>query len=157
MPGKFGTLEERFWRHVHKTDSCWLWVGSKNQQGYGNISIGRVQGKSRCMLAPRLAWKIANGDIPEGLHVLHSCDNPPCVNPEHLWLGTQTDNNRDMRNKGRNPRPYAKLTESQVRDIRALYWESTEPVYYVPRLASEYGVTDDCIWSVVRFRDWRGI
>ena len=88
---------QRFWDKVEKTDGCWVWTASKNRQGYGYF---RFDGKMR--KAHRMAWLFAIGEIPEGMMVCHSCDNPSCVNPEHLWLGTGQDNMDDMNTKGRH-------------------------------------------------------
>jgi hypothetical protein len=90
--------EKDFWERVDKDTSptgCWLWTGGKNH-GYGRISFN---GKN--FLAPRIAWEFTNGPIPDGLDVLHRCDNPPCVRPDHLFLGTLKDNYDDMVQKGR--------------------------------------------------------
>ena len=88
---------ERFWNKVDKTDDCWNWTASKNIQGYGYF---RFDGKMR--KAHRMAWLLVNGEIPDGMCVCHTCDNPGCVNPIHLWLGTNQDNMDDMNNKGRH-------------------------------------------------------
>lgn len=93
---------ERFWSKVQKTDSCWLWKGAKNQFGYGFFRLG-----SRNEVAHRVSYNWIKGEIPSGLLVLHTCDNPSCVNPDHLFIGTHSDNMRDMyrkkRHKGGNP------------------------------------------------------
>lgn len=89
--------EESFWARVQKTDKCWKWVGAKNHNGYGIVSK-----RSGNCLAHRVSWSLLNGDIPEGQHVLHKCDVRDCVNPDHLFLGTQADNMRDMVQKGRS-------------------------------------------------------
>jgi hypothetical protein len=94
-------LEERFWKQVQISDGCWEWTGSRrNRFGYGcfNVAGGKV-------LAHRMAWKIRNGAIPNRLCVLHRCDNPPCVNPDHLFLGTRGDNAHDMEAKERSRHP----------------------------------------------------
>lgn len=94
------TPEDRFWLRVGKTedDSCWLWLGSRKERngGYGQLSF-----YGRFAYAHRVSWHLSNGPIPEGAQVLHKCDNPPCVRPDHLFLGTQADNVRDMFRKGR--------------------------------------------------------
>jgi len=91
---------ERFWARVKKgkPDECWEWTASKNPKGYGWFRPGS---KGCPFHAHRIAWRIANGPVPVGLCVLHRCDNPPCCNPHHLFLGTQLDNVRDKVQKGR--------------------------------------------------------
>lgn len=83
---------ERFWARVDKSGCCWVWTGSCNNKGYG-----RFDGE----YAHRFSWRLLSGPIPDGLNVLHRCDNPPCVRPDHLFLGTVSDNARDMWAKGR--------------------------------------------------------
>jgi len=90
---------ERFMSRVNKTDSCWLWNASTDGNGYARFVINR-----KSVIASRFSYKSFVGEIPNGLFVLHKCDNPKCVNPEHLFTGTQTDNMQDMLKKGRNPR-----------------------------------------------------
>lgn len=86
----------RFWSNVRRSDGCWEWTGSKRGNGYGCLAVG-----GRQVGAHRVAWETQNGPIPEGLFVLHKCDNPPCVRPDHLFLGTAKDNAMDMARKGR--------------------------------------------------------
>lgn len=117
-------LELRFWRHVERGDGCWLWTGNHNQKGYGQLRLGRTGG---AISTHRFSWALHNGPIPNGLFVLHHCDNPSCVNPAHLYVGTQRDNVRDAINRGRwvSPQPRVtgtrqrRLTDDQVRQIRA--------------------------------------
>ena len=103
-------LEVRFWRHVNKDGPtqpqmetpCWVWVGHIHKNtGYGSFENreGRTDG------AHRIAWVLSNGEIPDGLHVLHHCDYRPCVRPDHLFLGTQANNVADMIAKGRKGTP----------------------------------------------------
>jgi len=88
--------EERFWSRVKKTDRCWLWTGNKNPDGYGMFWLdGKAHG------AHRVSWLFHYGEIPKHLFVLHHCDNPACVRPCHLFLGTAGDNSRDSWAKGR--------------------------------------------------------
>jgi hypothetical protein len=118
------SLEERFWRNVHcpMHSECWLWLAYTNPRGYGMIGRGR-RGEGT-ILAHRLSWEIHHGPIPDGLCVLHRCNNPPCVFPGHLFLGTRADNNRHASECRITPRGEAhwnsKLTEEQVRTIRAM-------------------------------------
>lgn len=101
------TPKVRFWRHVSKGPECWLWTGAPNSAGYGMVGEGPA-GADRKILAHRLAWEIHFGPIPEGMFVCHHCDTPLCVRPDHLFLGTHTDNMRDMAAKGRQRRqPFA--------------------------------------------------
>ena len=86
----------RFWSNVRKTDSCWLWEGYRNY-GYGVFSVNR-----RLMRAHRVSWIMAHGEIPKGLCVLHHCDVPACVRPDHLFIGSQADNVLDCIKKGRH-------------------------------------------------------
>jgi hypothetical protein len=93
------TLAERFERRTVRGPGCWSWAGA-TRNGYGVLGRGgRAEG---LVYAHRLSWELQHGPIPEGGCVLHRCDNPPCTNPDHLWLGTKADNNRDMAAKGRH-------------------------------------------------------
>ncbi|GAG49732.1 unnamed protein product, partial [marine sediment metagenome] len=108
-----------YWLRVKRggPDECWEWLADKNGEGYG-----RIQRLGKPYRAHRVAWELANGPIPEGMYVLHHCDNPACVNPRHLWLGTHLDNARDRNSKGRQAsgetHGQAKLTETEVLAIR---------------------------------------
>lgn len=99
MAGKQQPLEQRFWRYVDKRDpsECWTWTGSTNWKGYGRIAVER-----RNRPAPQVAWELANGGpFPHGKFACHSCDNPSCVNPAHIWPGTAAENQADSIIKGR--------------------------------------------------------
>jgi hypothetical protein len=91
------TLSERFWEKVNKAGECWEWTACRHHQwGYGHVRVG-----GKLEAAHRVSWEMHNGPIPDGLLVCHHCDNPKCVRPAHLFLGTGTDNSRDMHAKGR--------------------------------------------------------
>lgn len=92
-------IEKRFWAKVNKTDGCWLWTGSTRWFGHGALHVN-----GRRTLTHRYSWTLANGPIPDGQSVLHRCDTPACVRPDHLFLGTQTDNVADMVQKNRQAR-----------------------------------------------------
>ena len=90
-------LKHSFWAKIDKSGDCWEWTGYRDRLGYGRL---RVDGS--LMLAHRVAWELEHGYISEGLNVCHHCDNPPCVRPNHLFLGTQRDNIKDSVHKGRH-------------------------------------------------------
>lgn len=140
---KYAPLADRFAAKVRRgsPDECWLWTGTR-RAGYGLVSAGgRQQG------AHRIAYELEHGcAIPDGLDVLHSCDNPSCVNPRHLSIGTHTDNMRDMAAKGRN-RCRTKLTPDAIAAIRA---SEERPV----DLAGRYGVHPSTITNVRARRVW---
>ena len=94
------STQVRFWNKVLKTDACWIWLAAKSDSGYGVFGVGKQTDK-----AHRIAWRLSEGEIPHKLFVLHRCDNRPCVNPAHLFLGTNHDNVLDMIAKGRNSPP----------------------------------------------------
>lgn len=109
-------LNERFWAKVAigAEDECWPWSGAAAAHGYGHV-WGE---KNKNVGAHRVSWELHNGPIPDGLDVLHRCDNPPCVNPAHLFLGTATDNGRDMVSKGRANTPRGDVHGSRTKPER---------------------------------------
>jgi hypothetical protein len=137
---------------VDQSTGCWNWIRYKSKEGYG-----RVNREGRLWLAHRWAYKVAYGAAPDNLCVCHRCDNPACVNPDHLFLGTHRDNSIDRNRKGRNsPRTgsrngRAKLTEEDVRQIRALYMagETTQV-----QLAEMFGIAQANISAAILRKTW---
>jgi hypothetical protein len=149
------TVEEQLARYRDTSagaDACWGWTGARISTGYGAI---RVAGAA--VLAHRAAYAVAYGPIPDGAHVLHRCDNPPCTNPGHLFLGTHAENMRDMFAKGRRAAATgervgsAKLTADAVRAIRDRY-AAGGPTQAM--LAHEFGVNDSVICRVISRKTW---
>lgn len=145
------TNADRFWLKVDTSGgakACWMWRGSTTAKGYGSFCWhGRIEH------AQRVSFIIANGEFPRELHVLHTCDTPSCVNPAHLFLGTNQDNVDDKMNKGRHPVFYGeqhaccKLTDAQVAEIRYRYAAGGETHR---RLGKEFGVSHNHIGRLVR-------
>jgi HNH endonuclease len=96
MKKGFSRAADRFWKYVKKENNCWLWTGA-TAKGYGDLQVGDKRQR-----AHRISWMLHRGKIPKGMFVCHKCDNPPCVNPAHLFLGTNRDNILDCHLKGRN-------------------------------------------------------
>lgn len=94
---KYMNYEQRFMQKINKTDTCWMWVGALSSRGYGSF---RFNGKS--ISSHRFSYLHFNGEIPDGMIICHKCDTPACVNPEHLFVGSYADNNKDMFEKDRN-------------------------------------------------------
>lgn len=144
-------MMKRFWSKVSvgKPDACWPWKGNRHRQGYGFFKVG-----TRNVLAHRVAYCLTNGlDIlkfSSKIKVLHSCDNQPCCNPAHLFVGTQKNNIDDMIAKGRRGTCSAKLTPEQVIAIRA----DDRPY---ADIAAEYGVARHTVYLVVTRRRWRNL
>lgn len=135
-------LAERLWPKVDKRGpgECWPWVGSLDSSGYGQMWDGQRPTRSS-----RLVYALIHGPIPDGLCVLHRCDNPPCCNPAHLFLGTKGDNTADMMAKGRRGGP-VKLSAEQVREIRVRVAAGERQW----RVAKEYGVRDSTVCRIAR-------
>jgi hypothetical protein len=147
-------MKERFLKYVDKeTGLCWLWLGSKNQDGYGRFSMNRKN-----VLAHRVSYQIYNGEIPTGMIVIHSCDNRGCVNPQHLRLGTQRENVFDMVSKGRNGDHsgekcgMSKLTWYDVNQIRLM---SASGSYISEEIGKKFNVCGSTIRRIIRNETWK--
>lgn len=124
-------------RHVRKTGTCWLWTGSLHEDGYGRVRRGRL------LMAHRLAYELFRGPIPSGMLVCHTCDVRACVNPEHLWLGTNAENMADMARKGRSYNRPSQFTEEQITAIR------NDPRRQVD-IAAAYGISQARVSQIKR-------
>lgn len=151
-------LKQRLWSRVLilGTDECWEWQGFKDKHGYGTISSGGKYGPH--VLVHRVAFELHCGPIPNELGVLHKCDNPPCCNPNHLFLGTDADNVADKMAKDRQPRgekiANSKLTEVQVKEILRRYRQGENSPL---KLSVEYGVSASAIQAIVYRKTWKHI
>lgn len=155
------TDEQRFWSRVRKGPGCWNWQGSV-VNGYGRFFLGsRLLGNRREMKTHRYSYELAKGKIPPEMLVRHSCDNPRCVNPDHLLLGTQQDNMTDKVQRGRQSRGErhgnAILSDEAVKEIRAAYGvapgrRGRRPGKHISQaqLAKRFGVTQEAISAIVR-------
>jgi len=151
-----GTLEERFWAKVDKQgpDECWEWQGAKIPKGYGQIREGGHCNKS--LLAHRVSYELAHGPIPAGKFVCHHCDNPSCVNPAHLWIGTNAENLHDMIDKGRGADRRGeraggvKLIEQDVHEIRRMLSRAISQTV----IAKKYGVAQVTISMIKTGKTW---
>ena len=146
-------LEKRFWDKVQKTDGCWQWIAGKFKQGYGSFYF-----KGRHLKAHRVAWELSFGQIPESQKVCHSCDNPACMNPSHLFIGSQKDNIRDMMAKGRSStvgasqagenNRNARLTKGEVLNIRnSILPSKVLAELYPVSLAQIYNIKNGSRWA----------
>lgn len=149
------SLEKRFWSKVKKQPGCWEWLAAKHDYGYGVIGAG---GRGTGILrAHRVSWVLHYGPIPEGMIVLHKCDNPECTNPDHLTLGTHADNVADKISKGRGSSArngnhgFTKLTLEQVNQIPVLKNQG----YSERQIANLFGVRRQTINDIVNQKTWK--
>jgi hypothetical protein len=154
---------QRFWAKVEKTDGCWVWTGGKFVRGYGSFRPGRRGDAS--VRAHRFSWELTNGPIPEGMIVCHRCDNPSCVRPDHLFLGTNQDNTTDARRKGRLRPPrtaFERRSRGEKHWAAKLTWATVAAIRTAASagqsqrsLARRYGVNRVTIRNVVRGTTWK--
>jgi hypothetical protein len=148
---------------INLISGCWEWKALRNEDGYGHFPSGIRNGKNT--KSHQASWLIYNGEIPKGMCVCHKCDNPSCVNPDHLFLGTYKDNNDDKMMKGRHrtrvfygaehPQrgensPHHKLSEDNVKEIRKLRTEG----YTLRALAKKFGITHGVVNNILQGRKW---
>ena len=144
---------ERFWANVLKTESCREWQGKLNAYGYGLFTVSGREQKTH-----RYAFITEVGPIPDGMGVLHRCDNRKCVRPDHLFTGSQADNNHDAQGKDRNAKADGhgrrKLSSAEVLEIRALI---ADGCHTRRSIATRFGVSDGTIYLIKKGRTWRSI
>lgn len=143
--------EERFWGKVEKTETCWLWTAGKDKDGYGKFRVSKKHYR-----AHRFSWELHFGPVPLATSVLHKCDNPPCVNPDHLFLGSNADNMADRDRKGRQAfgerQGGAVLTDSKVSSIRTMYGTGK---FLQKDLARMFGISTAQMGKIVNNEFWR--
>lgn len=160
MPSVPHDLFKNFLARVDKSagdDACWMWTGAPDREGYG-LMYTSIDGVKRHYRSNRLSYLIHVGNIPDGMIVCHACDNPGCVNPAHLFIGSPAENTHDMLSKGRggmrnlrNGR--AKITEDDVRQIRILRAQGVRSRV----LADRYGISSSMVDNIVRRHSWKHV
>lgn len=144
----------RFWAKVDKTSNCWNWIAATDKDGYGVFN----DSKRKYVKAHRFSYEIVNGEIPKGNLICHHCDNPACVNPKHLYLGTYKTNAQDMARRGRMKKQngtdnhMAVLDWKSVNQIRKM-WKSGE--YTQKEIAIRFGVSRGCITGIIYNVNWK--
>lgn len=151
-------VAERFWPKVRKTDGCWEWTAGVTHFGHGRIRLTIEPKRHANAMAHRVSYELHHGPIPAGKLVLHKCDNPKCVRPDHLELGDHTKNARDRSARGRNAdrrgdrHPNAKATPSIVCKIRSAY---RAECISQRSLAERYGMTQSWVSRIIKREAWR--
>lgn len=157
-PRRRKPLADRFWAKVEKAgeDDCWPWISTKNRGGYGAIGLGgKAEGKD---MAHRVSYRLHFGDIPEGKWVLHSCDNPSCVNPKHLRIGTPLENTFDAISRARFVNPPKQDGEKNIKaklKLEDVQYVRAHPEIKATFLAAKYGVDVSTIHKIVSGVTWR--
>lgn len=164
-------VEERLWSRVDKDGpiiytelgACWIWTGGKSRDSH---QYGRIDYQGKIRHTHQVSWILTNGPIPQGMHVLHKCDNPPCVNPSHLYLGDDADNHRDAIARGRigavlHPESYrgtgnskARLDDDKVREIRSRYATGSASSIFLGKL---FGVSSTTILKIIKRELWKHV
>lgn len=164
-------LADKFWRKVVKgktVDDCWKWNASKFRSGYGQITHGELVGERKNLKSHRVSYELHFGKIPDGMAVCHTCDNPECSNPKHLFIGSFKDNAHDMIRKGRRydtsgeNNGQAKITAKIAAKIRSDYSKNdpesgrhVRKKYSQAALGRKYGLSQTVIGDIIRGKTWR--
>lgn len=156
-------IEERFWSKVDRSggpDACWPWTASRRLNGYGQFGVRANCKDLPPALSHRVAYELTKGAIPDGMYICHSCDNPPCCNPDHLWFGSPDDNMRDCARKGRAAKTgsgkfgeasnTAKYSEEKVREILSLRKQGLSQ----HAISRAVGIPRPTIKDIVTGRSW---
>ena len=149
------TPKQRFWKYVDKksNDKCWNWTGCCDKDGYGHIGVN-----GKLIRSHRFSWILKNGTVPDEIYVLHKCDNPKCVNPSHLFLGTQQDNIKDKIYKNRQAKGEkngsSKLTVNQVKQIRHLCREGQLTQVKIGKI---FHINQTTVSRICTIKNWRHI
>ena len=155
MAGKLLSIEEKLKRYVIDKHNCWNWIGSKDRDGYGVFGHHR----NKQIRAHRASYELHIGEIPKEMMVCHSCDNPSCINPQHLFVGTAKDNTQDMIKKQRrfilfgSNHPNAKLTEYQAHEIKQLRKQNVP----LTNIANQFGISFQTVSSIAKGTTWKRI
>jgi len=155
MANKLISIEEKLKKYVIDDRNCWNWIGSKDRDGYGVFGHHR----NKQLRAHRASYGLYVGEIPNGMMVCHFCDNPSCINPKHLFVGTAKDNTQDMIRKQRRPvlsgevHPNAKLKEHQVHEIKQLRKQNV----LLTNIANQYGISFQTVSSIAKGKTWKHI
>lgn len=140
-----------FWSKVDISEGCWNWKAGLISSGYGSAYSPTLGPQA----AHRLAWILTNGEIPDGMYVLHKCDNKKCVNPDHLYLGTQKKNLQDAKDRGLTNTGEkhwnTSITESEVKLMRSLYKSGTP----IKMIADIFNITYKNTWQILKFKRWK--
>ena len=155
--GLYKNTEEKFWKRLDKkSNGCWEWTKAHNKDGYGQTCY-----KGKMVWTHRMAWIYSKGEIPEGMHVLHKCDNPACCNPDHLFLGTHKDNmnDRDKKNRCNNKglkgelNPQSRYTEKDILQMREMYKKGMKQ----KEIALIFNTTQPIISNIINRKYWKHI
>ena len=155
MANKLISIEEKLKKYVVDDRNCWNWIGSKDRDGYGVFGHHR----NKQIRAHRASYSFYIGEIPNKMMICHSCDNPSCINPKHLFVGTAKDNTQDMIKKQRRPvlfgsnHPNAKLTEHQAHEIKQLRKQNV----LLTDIANQFGISFQTVSSIAKGTTWKRI